>query len=202
MEEGGVLARWGEVERRTAETQIKMRLNLDGQGHMVGETGIGFFDHCLNQVVRHGLFDLELAVQGDRDVDNHHTVEDTGLALGAALRRALDDKKGISRYGSAWIPLDEALVLVVVDLSGRPFLVYQASLAAEKIGTLETELLPEFLRALANEGGLTLHVHQLAGINSHHVAEAIFKALGQALRRAVEVDPRIKDVLSTKGTLV
>lgn len=196
------MARWGEVERRTGETDIRVRLQLDGQGYLQGSTGIGFFDHCLEQLVRHGLLDLELAVQGDLAVDNHHTVEDTGLALGAALRQALGNKKGIGRYGSALVPMDEALVLVALDLSGRPLLAYRVQVAAGKIGTLETELVPEFLRALATEGGITLHVRQLAGTNSHHVVEAVFKALGRALRQAVAIDPRIKDIPSTKGTLV
>ncbi|TDA67484.1 MAG: imidazoleglycerol-phosphate dehydratase HisB [Clostridia bacterium] len=196
------MSRIGEAERQTLETQIKVRLNLDGRGQWAGSSGIGFLDHLLAQVARHGLLDLELGAKGDLQVDNHHTVEDIGLTLGQALRQAVGAKKGIARYSSAWVPMDEALVLVVLDLSGRPFLDFQVDFAAAKIGGLETEMLPEFLRALATEGGITLHVRQFAGRNSHHVAEAIFKALGQALRRAVSLDPRLEDVLSTKGTLV
>lgn len=196
------MARLAEAKRRTLETDIRVRLDLDGQGSFSGTSGIGFLDHLLAQVARHGLVDLELEARGDLDVDNHHTVEDIGLTLGQALRQALGAKRGIARYGSAWVPMDEALVLVVLDLSGRPFLDFQVDLTATRIGELETEMLPEFLRALTAEGGITLHVRQFAGRNSHHIAEAIFKALGQALRRAVSFDQRLEDVLSTKGTLV
>lgn len=196
------MGRLAEVQRRTLETDIVVRLNLDGQGSFSGSSGIGFLDHLLAQVTRHGLMDLELEAKGDLNVDSHHTVEDIGLTLGQALRQALGVKKGIARYGSAWVPMDEALVLAVVDLSGRPFLDFQVELASTRIGELETEVLPEFLRALVTEGGITLHVRQFAGRNTHHIAEAIFKALGQALRQAVSFDQRLEDVLSTKGTLV
>ncbi|HHP50326.1 MAG TPA: imidazoleglycerol-phosphate dehydratase HisB [Moorella mulderi] len=195
------MARLAAVERRTLETSINLKLSLDGEGRWEGSSGIPIFDHFLYQTIRHGLFDLELWVAGDLEVDNHHTIEDIGLCLGQALQQALGDKTGINRYGSALIPMDEALVQVVLDLSGRPFLDYQVEFFTERIGSLESELVEEFLRALANSGGITLHVRKLAGKNSHHLAEALFKALGRALREAVSLDPRVKGVPSTKGSL-
>ncbi|HEX6970612.1 MAG TPA: imidazoleglycerol-phosphate dehydratase HisB [Limnochordia bacterium] len=189
------------IERKTLETAIRLRLVIDGEGTWRGRTGIGFFDHLLSAFARHGLFDLEAEVSGDLEVDGHHTVEDTGLCLGRALRTALGDKAGIRRMGSAFVPMDEALVHVAVDVSGRPFLACNLSWSGPSIGALDTALVTEFLRAVAVEGGLTLHVRQLAGENDHHVAEAAFKALGRALDEACGRDPRVKGVPSTKGVL-
>lgn len=189
------------IERRTTETSIRLKLNLDGSGRFQGSSGIPFLDHLLAQLARHGLLDLELQASGDLEVDNHHTVEDTGICLGRAIQEALGDKTGINRYGSALVPMDEALVQVALDLSGRPYLAYNLELPPGRIGALETELVEEFLRSLVNHSGLTLHVTKLAGRNSHHIAEALFKALGRAIREAVTLDPRIEGVPSTKGML-
>ncbi|MDN5348189.1 MAG: imidazoleglycerol-phosphate dehydratase [Clostridia bacterium] len=189
------------IHRKTLETDISLRLNIDGSGVFKGSSGIGFLDHLLAQLVKHGLLDLELEVQGDLQVDAHHTVEDLGLCLGQALDRALGDKAGIVRYGSAWVPMDEVLVQVVLDLSGRPFLASRLKFKEERLGSLDSCLIGEFLRALANAGGITLHVRQLRGGNGHHLAEACFKALGRALRQAVSLDPRVQGVPSTKGSL-
>jgi len=189
------------VSRQTAETTITVSLMLDGQGLFEGTSGIGFLDHMLRAFATHGLFDLNLAVRGDLEVDAHHTVEDLGLCLGRAFRQALGEAKGISRYGYVLLPMDEALVLVAADVSGRPFLAYDVDLTPSNLGGLETDLVPEFLRALAQEAGLTLHVRKLAGRNGHHTVEAIFKGLGRALRQAVSLDPRLEGPPSTKGTL-
>ena len=189
------------VERKTAETSIKLVLNLDGSGKGVIDSGIGFFDHMLNLMTAHGLMDLTLACDGDLEVDGHHSVEDIGIALGQAFRQAIGDKAGICRYGTFYLPMDETLALVSLDISGRPFLVYDGGGMAPMIGGFDTELTEEFLRAFAFNAGITLHVKVLYGTNSHHKVEAIFKALGHALRIAVENDPRVDGIPSTKGTL-
>lgn len=189
------------VERKTHETQIKLELNIDGTGIFKGTCGIGFFDHMLSLFCRHGIFDIDLTMQGDLSVDGHHSIEDLGLALGQALQNTLGRKQGISRYGTFFVPMDEALVMVSLDLSGRSFLYYDVPVTCEKVGEFETELLPEFLRAFAANGGFTLHVKKINGINNHHVIEALFKALGRALRQAVAPDPRDKGIPSTKGVL-
>ncbi len=189
------------VERKTAETSIKLVLNLDGSGKGIIDSGIGFFDHMLNLMTVHGLMDLTLACDGDLEVDGHHSVEDIGIALGQAFRQAIGDKAGICRYGTFYLPMDETLALVSLDISGRPFLVYDGGGMAPMIGGFDTELTEEFLRAFAFNAGITLHVKVLYGTNSHHKVEAIFKALGHALRIAVENDPRVDGIPSTKGTL-
>lgn len=191
-----------DITRNTNETQIYLSLNLDGCGDGRRETGVAFLDHMLDHVAKHGLFDLEVAAKGDYAIDDHHTVEDVGIVLGKALAQALGDKAGIRRYGDAIVPMDEALVLCAVDFSGRGVLSFQGAIPAPKVGTFDTELVPEFLRALAANAGMTLHVQVLAGQNSHHIIEATFKALGRALRAAVEVDPRRGGAIpSTKGVL-
>ncbi|AKX94865.1 imidazoleglycerol-phosphate dehydratase HisB [Neomoorella thermoacetica] len=189
------------IERQTTETNIRLKVALDGSGTWQGSSGIPFFDHLLAQMARHGLLDLKVWAEGDLEVDNHHTVEDIGICLGQAVKKALGDKKGISRYGSALVPMDEALVLVALDFSGRPYLAWGLELPPGRIGSLETELVEEFLRAMVNNSGLTLHVRQLAGHNAHHLAEALFKALGRAIRQAVTLDPREQGIPSTKGIL-
>lgn len=195
------MERFAEVKRATGETEVAVGLNLDGSGAGKIDTGIGFFDHMLNLFQAHGLFDLDVRCDGDLEVDGHHSVEDIGITLGMALKEALGDKKGIKRYGTFYLPMDEALAFVSLDISGRPFLVYDGGEMAPMIGGYDTELTEEFLRALAVNAGLTLHVKVLYGTNSHHKVEAIFKALGHALRQAVEKDPRVQGVLSTKGSL-
>ncbi|MDR3566130.1 MAG: imidazoleglycerol-phosphate dehydratase HisB [Negativicutes bacterium] len=193
--------RKSQVERNTTETKIQLALNIDGQGQAKISTGIGFFDHMLNLWTKHGLFDLTVKAQGDLEVDGHHTVEDTGIVLGQALVKALGDKSGIRRYGTAFVPMDEALAMVVVDISGRPFLQYDVDAPATQIGGYASELTEEFLRALAVNAGLTIHVRLLSGKNAHHITEAIFKALGRALAEASRKDERISGVMSTKGVL-
>lgn len=193
-------SRRAEIERRTAETDIKLRLDLDGQGRAEVATGIGFFDHLLTAFSRHGLFDLEVRCRGDLHVDGHHTVEDTGLCLGHGLRQALGDKAGIRRFGHAFVPMDDALVLAAVDISGRPYLDYDLT-PAGRIGTFDAELGEEFFRALVSTAGITLHIRQFAGRNGHHILEACFKAAGRALRDAVALDPRVSGVPSTKGVI-
>lgn len=193
--------RQGVVQRKTAETDVQVAIQLDGSGESTVDTGIGFFDHMLTLLARHGLFDLTAICRGDLAVDGHHSVEDLGIALGGALRDALGDKAGIARYGSFYVPMDEALAFVAVDISGRPFLVYDSGSMAPQIGGYDTELTEEFFRALAFNAGITLHVKALYGNNSHHKVEAIFKALGHALYEAVKVRGDIKGVLSTKGML-
>lgn len=189
------------VERETSETAVRLALTLDGSGQTQIDTGIGFFDHMLNLFAAHGQFDMELCCNGDLEVDGHHSVEDIGITMGQALRQALGDKRGIRRYGTFFLPMDETLVMVSLDISGRPFLVYEGGEMTPMIGGYDTELTEEFLRALAVHGGLTLHVKVLYGTNSHHKVEAIFKALGHALREAVSYDPRVTGVPSTKGSL-
>ena len=189
------------VERITKETQITVELNLDGQGMTDISTGIGFFDHMLSGFARHGLFDLNVKVNGDLDVDCHHTIEDTGIVLGQAIQKALDDKKGIKRYGHFLLPMDETLALCAIDLSGRPYLNYDASFTTERIGEMDTEMIREFFYAVSYSAAMNLHLKILDGINNHHMAEALFKAFGKALDMAVMEEPRMKDVWSTKGTL-
>ena len=194
--------RTGEVDRTTKETAIRVRVDLDGTGVAKVATGVGFFDHMLEQLGRHSLIDLAVDAEGDLHVDSHHTVEDVGIALGTALTQALGDKRGIRRYGWAAVPMEEALVLVALDLSGRPFLAFDAPVPAERIGTYDPDLTEEFFMALTRSGGITLHVRLLSGRNSHHIVEGVFKAVARALRIAVEVDPRGGDeVPSTKGVL-
>lgn len=194
-------ARTALVERKTTETDIRLELSLDGTGSSSVTTGVAFFDHMLTLMARHGLLDLTVAATGDIEVDYHHTVEDTGIALGQALARALGDKAGIRRYGHAYVPMDEALVRVVADISGRPFLAYEAPRGVEAIGLFPFQLVEEFLRAFAVNAGLTLHVSVLAGRDAHHMAEAVFKALGRAIDAAVLLDGRVRGVPSTKGLL-
>ncbi|WP_418591723.1 imidazoleglycerol-phosphate dehydratase HisB [Ponticoccus sp. (in: a-proteobacteria)] len=190
------------ITRKTAETAITVTLDLDGSGTYDNDTGVGFFDHMLDQLSRHALIDMHIRAEGDLHVDDHHTVEDTGIAIGQALAQALGDKRGIRRYGACLLPMDDALVRAALDLSGRPFLVWNLDLPSPKIGTFDTELVREFFQALSTHGGITLHVDALHGINSHHITEAAFKAVARALREAVEADPRKGDEIpSTKGAL-
>ena len=189
------------IERTTNETKIKISINLDGEGITHIKTGIGFFDHMLTLFASHGRFNLDVNCDGDIEVDGHHSVEDIGIALGSAIKEALADKRGINRYGTFYLPMDEALAFVSLDISGRPYLVYDGGKMTPMIGSYDTELTEEFLRALAFNAGITLHVKVLYGTNSHHKVEAIFKALGHALRIAVENDPRMKGIPSTKGSL-
>jgi imidazoleglycerol-phosphate dehydratase len=194
--------RRAEISRETSETAITVALGLDGEGRADIATGIGFLDHMLTALARHGLFDLKVRAKGDLHIDFHHTTEDVGIVIGQCLRQALGDKRGIRRYGAAVIPMDEALAEAAVDISSRPFLAWSVTFAQPKIGEMDTELFEEFFRALAFNAGITLHVTQKAGTNAHHVAEACFKALARALREAVEPDPRaISAIPSTKGVL-
>lgn len=195
------MSRQGHCRRETAETTVEVSLSLDGRGQFRGETGIGFFDHMLNLLVRHALFDVELRARGDLMVDGHHTVEDTGLALGTALQEALGDRRGIRRYASVHLPMDEALVLVALDLSNRPYLSFDLPVPSPLVGGFATELAEEFCRALTATAGITLHVRLLNGQNSHHILEALFKGLGRALREAAARDPRETGVPSSKGVL-
>lgn len=194
--------RKAEIARSTTETDIRLTLLLDGTGRREIATGVGFLDHMLEQLARHALLDLTLSARGDLHIDDHHTVEDCGIALGQALARALGDKRGIRRYGDCHLPMDDALVRAALDLSGRPFLVWKVAFPAAKIGSFDTELVREFFQAFATHGGITLHVEALAGVNAHHIAEACFKAVARALRIALEPDPRAAgEVPSTKGML-
>ena len=194
--------RTAKITRTTAETQITIDLNLDGTGTYDNQTGVGFFDHMLDQLARHAMFDLTVRAKGDHHIDDHHTVEDTGIALGQALVEAVGDKKGIQRYGSCLLPMDDALVRCALDLSARPYLVWGIDLPTERIGQFDCELLREFFQALSAHGGITLHLDQLHGLNSHHIAEAAFKSVARALRAAVAIDPRAEGQLpSTKGAL-
>jgi len=190
------------ITRSTAETEISVTINLDGTGVYDNQTGVGFFDHMLDQLSRHSLIDMIISAKGDLHIDDHHTVEDTGIALGQALTQALGDKRGIVRYGSCLLPMDDAQVRCTLDLSARPYLIWNVDMPTQKIGTFDTELVREFFTAFATQGGITLHVDQLHGFNSHHIAEAAFKSVARALREAVEVDPRKSgDIPSTKGAL-
>lgn len=193
--------RQAHIQRNTKETRIDLTLNLDGTGEASVSTGIGFFDHMLINFARHGLFDLTLSVEGDLEVDTHHTIEDTGIVLGKAIKEAVGEKKGIVRYGSVILPMDEALVLCALDLCGRPYLVYDLTLTREFVGDLETEMIREFFHAVAYGAEMNLHVKQLSGVNNHHIIEGTFKAFAKALDSAVQTDPRIHGVLSTKGSL-
>lgn len=194
--------RQASITRNTAETAIEVRLNLDGTGAYDIKTGVGFFDHMVDQLARHSLIDITMRCEGDLHIDDHHTVEDCGIALGQALSKALGDKRGIRRYGACILPMDDARVTAALDLSARPFLVWDVTFPTQKIGTFDTELVREFFQALATHGGITLHITQEAGFNSHHIAEAAFKAVARALREAVETDPRKADAIpSTKGIL-
>lgn len=190
------------ITRTTAETDISVEVNLDGVGSYENETGVGFFDHMLDQLARHALLDLKIRAKGDLHIDDHHTVEDTGIALGQALSKAMGDKRGIRRYGACLLPMDDALVRAALDLSARPYLVWNIAFPTTKIGAFDTELVREFFQAFSTHGGITLHVDMLHGLNSHHIAEAAFKAVARSLREALEVDPRKADAVpSTKGTL-
>jgi imidazoleglycerol-phosphate dehydratase len=190
------------LTRSTAETNVTVEINLDGTGAYDNQTGVGFFDHMLDQLARHSLIDMTIRATGDLHIDDHHTVEDVGITLGQALAKALGDKRGIRRYGSCLLPMDDALVRTALDLSARPFLIWNLDLPTPKIGSFDTELVREFFQALSTHGGITLHVDMLHGINSHHIAEAAFKSVARALREAVEVDPRkAEDIPSTKGAL-
>ncbi len=194
--------RTASLSRKTNETAISLSVNLDGTGIADIATGIGFFDHMLTQVARHGLIDLTVKADGDLHVDDHHTVEDVGIAFGQCVRQALGDKRGITRYASAYLPMDEALTRCALDISGRPFLVFRTSFHTPKIGTFDTQLVEEWFRAFAMQSGITLHVETLYGSNDHHIAESCFKALARALRTAVSIDPAQADrVPSTKGVL-
>jgi imidazoleglycerol-phosphate dehydratase len=195
------MGRVGEQERKTSETYVRVRVDLDGQGETKVTTGVAFFDHMLDQLGRHSGFDLEVEARGDLEIDSHHTVEDVGIVLGAALTEALSDKKGIRRYGWSIVPMEEALVQVALDLSGRPFLSYEAPVVAEAIGNYDPDLTEEFFVALTRSAGITLHVKLLAGKNSHHIVEAVFKGVAKALAAATEIDPRSGGVPSTKGVL-
>ena len=190
------------VERNTNETQISVEINLDGLGQYDVETGIGFLDHMLEQLSRHSLMDLKLRCKGDLHIDGHHTTEDCGIAIGMAVKKALGDLKGITRYASAYLPMDETLSRAAMDISGRPFLVWNVKFPREKIGEMDTELFEEFFRAFAFAAGMTLHVENLYGVNSHHIIESCFKAVARSLRGATEIDARKADAVpSTKGTL-
>ena len=195
-------ARTAEVSRDTAETKIHVRLDLDGTGHSQLATGIGFFDHMLDQIARHGLIDLQVQAQGDLHIDGHHTVEDVGIAIGQAVRQAVGDKAGITRYGHSYVPRDEALSRVVIDFSGRPGLVLDARFSSGMIGGLDTQLVHEFFQGFVNHAHVTLHIDNLKGVNAHHQVETIFKAFGRALRMALTLDPRAAgQIPSTKGVL-
>ncbi|APG46329.1 imidazoleglycerol-phosphate dehydratase HisB [Phaeobacter porticola] len=194
--------RTAQITRKTAETEITVEINLDGVGAYDNQTGVGFFDHMLDQLSRHSLIDMTIRAKGDYHIDDHHTVEDTGIALGQALVAALGDKKGINRYGECHLPMDDAQVRCALDLSARPFLIWNVDLPTQKIGTFDAELVREFFQGFSTHGGITLHIDQLHGVNSHHIAEAAFKAVARALRTAVETDPRKSDAIpSTKGAL-
>ena len=187
--------------RSTRETDISLELCLDGSGSYEAETGIGFFDHMLSGLARHGLFDLKVKVKGDLEVDDHHTIEDTGIVLGTAIRHALGDKRGIRRYGSSILPMDECLVMTAIDLGGRPYFVFDGAFTSEKVGDMGTEMIREFFYAVSYSCGMNLHMRILQPGNNHHMAEALFKSFAKSLDEATAFDPRITDVLSTKGSL-
>ena len=189
------------VERNTSETKIVVELNLDGSGKYDIDTGIGFFDHMLNSFARHGLFDLEVKAKGDLYVDCHHTIEDVGIVLGKAIKKAVGDKKAIKRYGSVILPMDDALIICAIDLSGRPYFNYDVTLTADRVGTFDTEMVREFFYAISYAAEMNLHIKMLSGINNHHIIEGIFKAFAKSLDEATITDNRITDVLSTKGSL-
>lgn len=189
------------IQRKTKETEINLEFNLDGSGDSQIDTGIGFFDHMLENFCRHGFFDMKLSVKGDLHVDSHHTVEDTGIALGQAIKDSLGDKEGIVRYGSFILPMDETLILCAIDLSGRPYLVFDEEFTVDKVGNFDTELVKEFFWALTYNGGMNLHIKKMNGENNHHIIEATFKAFAKALNIGSRIDDRIKGVLSTKETI-
>jgi len=193
--------REAKVSRKTGETDITVEFNIDGKGNADISTGIGFFDHMLNSFARHGLFDLKAKVDGDLYVDSHHSIEDTGIVLGNAIKEALGDKKSIKRYGSVILPMDEALVLCAVDLSGRPYFVFNGEFSTDKVGEFDTEMVKEFFYAISYTAGMNLHIKVLDGSNNHHIIECIFKAFAKALDEATCIDPRIDDIMSTKGSL-
>ena len=195
------MERTASVKRKTSETDIEIDLNLDGEGKFDISTKIPFLDHMLTQLAKHGLFDLKIKADGDVEIDFHHTVEDVGIVLGKAFKKALKEKKGIRRYGSAYTPLDEALALVVADIAGRPYFVYKVDLPKEKIGEFDVELVEEFFQAFANNCGVTLHIRLIYGNNLHHSVEAIFKAFAKAMDQGTSLDKRVKDIPSTKGSL-
>lgn len=189
------------IKRITKETDIILTLNLDGKGICRSETGIGFFDHMMDGFARHGLFDIDLICKGDLHVDSHHSIEDIGIVLGEAIKKAIGDKKGIKRYGNAFLPMDEALVLCAIDLSGRPYFAYDAKFTVPKIGMLDSEMVHDFFYAVSYSAAMNLHIKQLEGINNHHIAESSFKAFAKALDMATMYDPRITGIMSTKGIL-
>lgn len=193
--------RIGIRDRKTNETRIQLEFNIDGTGKTRIDTGIGFFDHMLSSFARHGFFNMDLVAKGDLYVDSHHTIEDTGIVLGEGLKEALGDKKGIKRFGSFMLPMDDALVLCSLDLSGRPYLVFNGEFTVDRVGYMDTEMVKEFFYAAAYSAGMNLHIKVLEGSNNHHIIEAMFKAFGKALDEATRIDDRIIDVLSTKGTL-
>jgi imidazoleglycerol-phosphate dehydratase len=197
----GVSARAATMERRTRETQIAIELGLDGEGRSSIATGVPFLDHMLESFARHGFFDLKIAATGDIQIDDHHTVEDVGIVLGRAFRTALGDRSGIRRFGSAIVPLDEALCETVVDISGRPYLAYNVPIRQERVGNFQTELVHDFMKGLCDEVGMNLHVNLRSGRNPHHIIEAVFKSLARAMDQATAIEPRLNGVLSTKGTL-
>ncbi len=195
------MGRNADIYRKTGETDIKIGFGIDGTGRADISTGIGFFDHMLESFARHGFFDLEVLVKGDLEVDSHHTIEDTGIVLGQAIKEAAGSKEGIKRFGECMLPMDEALVLCALDLSGRPYLMYDIGLTVPKVGDFDTEMLHEFFYAVSYSAGMNLHLKMLDGVNNHHIIEAAFKAFAKALDRALEYDKRIAGVLSTKGSL-
>ncbi|MFR2776627.1 MAG: imidazoleglycerol-phosphate dehydratase HisB [Anaerostipes sp.] len=195
------MSRTASIERNTSETKIHLTLNLDGSGKTNIHTGIGFFDHMLNSFARHGFFDLDVEVDGDLYVDCHHTIEDVGIVLGDAIKKAAGDKKGIKRYGSFMLPMDEALMLCAVDLSGRPYFVMDCEFSVDRVGEFDTEMVKEFFYAVSYSSAMNLHLKKVHGENNHHLIEAAFKAFAKALDEATAMDPRIQDVLSTKGAL-
>ncbi len=195
------MGRCATVKRQTKETDIEITINLDGRGESDINTGIGFFDHMLNGFARHGLFDLTVKVKGDLEVDCHHTVEDTGIVLGEVIKKALGDKKSIKRYGSFLLPMDETLVLCAVDLSGRPYLVYDAKFNTERVGGFDTEMVKEFFYAVSYSAGMNLHIKEMYGENAHHIIEAMFKGFAKAMDEATTIDERVEGILSTKGAL-
>lgn len=201
METNSASARSASIKRKTAETDVQVELSIDGNGSSRIQTGIGFFDHMLTLFAKHGLLDLVVVAQGDLEVDGHHTVEDVGIVLGQALAEAAGDRSGIKRYGHAYVPMDEALVLAVADMSGRPYLAWEGDLGKSRLGEFDTELVEEFLRALSVHAGMTIHVKVLNGRNLHHIIEAVFKAIARALADALTRDPRVAGVPSTKGLL-
>ncbi|WP_075719627.1 imidazoleglycerol-phosphate dehydratase HisB [Roseburia sp. 499] len=187
--------------RKTKETDISLSFNIDGNGETQLDTGIGFFNHMLDGFARHGFFNLKVQVKGDLEVDPHHTIEDTGIVLGTAIRKSLGDKRGIKRFGSCILPMDETLVLCAVDLSGRPYFSFEGEFTTERVGYMDTEMVREFFYAISYSAGMNLHMKILAGTNNHHMIEALFKAFGRALDEATTIDPRITDIMSTKGSL-